>query len=80
MGVFGIVVELKLRGTEVQYLEASMTALPVHEMIPRFDDIMKANKYCRVIIYPSIKQATVWTANPVEKGELLEVHTSLTLT
>jgi len=69
MGVFGIVVELKLRCTKVQYLEASMTALHVDKMIPRFNEIMETNKYCRVIIYPSIKQATIWTANPVEKGE-----------
>ena len=31
---------------------------------------MESNKYARVVVYPSINKATLWTANPIESHEL----------
>ena len=69
MGVFGVVVEAEVRCVPLVYLEASMIAMPFEELIPKFKDIMRSNKYARVVVYPSIGQATVWTAKPVARGE-----------
>jgi len=69
MGVFGVVVELEVQCVPLQYLEARLEAVPFGDLTNRFEDIMRTNKYTRVVVYPSIMQATVWTANPVNKGE-----------
>lgn len=66
MGVFGAVVELEFEAVPLTILEARMTVIPFEDVIDSFEDVMKANKYARVVVYPSIGKATIWTANPVE--------------
>jgi len=69
MGVFGAVVELEIEAVPLQVLEARMAVIPFDDVIDCFEDVMKGNKYSRVVVYPSIGKATIWTANPVESKE-----------
>jgi hypothetical protein len=69
MGVFGAVVEMEIEAVPLQILEARMTVVPFEEVIDCFEDVMRANKYARVVVYPSIGKATLWTANPVDSRE-----------
>lgn len=70
MGVFGVVIECKIRLVKLEHLEAQMEAMPFKEVIPKFKEIMESNKYARVVVYPSLDLATVWRANPVaNKGD-----------
>jgi len=69
MGVFGVVVEAEMRCVPLQHLEARLVAVPFKDLIHRFTAIMTENKYARVVVYPTIGQATVWTANPVKPGD-----------
>eukprot|EP00547_Thalassionema_nitzschioides_P004567 CAMPEP_0194208584 /NCGR_PEP_ID=MMETSP0156-20130528/6993_1 /TAXON_ID=33649 /ORGANISM="Thalassionema nitzschioides, Strain L26-B" /LENGTH=449 /DNA_ID=CAMNT_0038935585 /DNA_START=1 /DNA_END=1347 /DNA_ORIENTATION=+ len=73
MGVFGVVIECKIRLVKLQYLEAEMESMSFKEVIPRFRELMESNKYARVVVYPSLDMATVWKANPVEnKGDAVD--------
>ena len=67
MGVFGVVIDCTFRLVKLQYLEAKMTSMPFADMIPKIKSVMQSNKYCRIIVYPSIDMATIWEANPVGK-------------
>ena len=67
MGMLGVVIKCKFRLVKLQYLEAKMTSMPFADIIPNVKSVMESNKYCRIIVYPSIDMATVWQANPVEK-------------
>ena len=69
MGVFGVVIEVEVQCVPLEYLEARMEAISFDDLILRFENIMKTNKYARVVVYSSIMKATVWTANPVKRGE-----------
>lgn len=51
----------------MQHLEAKMEAMPFGEAIPKFKELMRSNKYARVVVYPSLDMATIWTANPIDK-------------
>lgn len=68
-GVFGVIVEMEMRCVPLQYLAAKMIAIPFEDLPGQFCDIMRNNKYARVIVYPTLNQATVWTATPVESKE-----------
>lgn len=65
MGFFGAVVEMKLKCVPLEYLEAHLIEMPFDELVDTFENLMKSNKYTRVVVYPSIKTATIWIANPV---------------
>jgi len=69
MGVFGAVVEMEVEAVPFQILEAQMKCVPMEDVIDIFEDVMKENKYARVVVYPSIRKASIWTANPVESRE-----------
>lgn len=69
MGVFGVVIEVEVQCVPLEYLEARMEAISFDDLILKFENIMKTNKYARVVVYSSIMKATVWTANPVNRGE-----------
>lgn len=70
MGVFGVVIECKIRLVKLEHLEAKMETMPFKEVIPKFKELMESNKYARVVVYPSLDTATVWSANPVvNKGD-----------
>lgn len=69
MGVFGAVIEMEMECVPLQILEAKMSVVPFDEVVDSFEDVMKSNKYARVVIYPSINKATIWTANPVESRD-----------
>lgn len=69
MGVFGAVIEVEIEVVPLQILEARMTVVSYDEMIECFEDVMKSNKYARIVVYASINKATIWTANPVESRE-----------
>lgn len=71
-GVFGIVIEMEIRCVPLEYLAAKMTSIPFDDEFPhKFCDIMRSNKYCRIIVYPSLRCATVWMAKPVDKEEAI---------
>lgn len=73
-GVFGIIIEMAIRCVPFQFLAAKMTAMPFDELPGKFCDIMNENKYARVIVYPTLGQATIWTAKPVaSKEEAIEM-------
>lgn len=70
MGVFGVVTEMEVQAVPLQILEARMIAVDFDDdFIKSFQDVMESNKYCRVVIYPSIKKVTFWTANPVSSRD-----------
>jgi len=69
MGLFGAVVEMEMAVVPLEILEAQMISIPVDDVIQCFDSLMKTNKYARVVVYPTIKKATIWTANPVASRE-----------
>ena len=71
MGMLGVVVEMEFKCTDFQMLEAKMVTVSFDELASDsvFEKFMKNNKYCRVVVYPSIEKATVWTANPVASVE-----------
>ena len=46
-----------------------MEAMSFDDLTKLFAEGMKTNKSARVVVYTSVMQATVWTANPVQKGE-----------
>merc|ERR1712032_1202150 len=66
MGVFGAVVELEIGVVPLMILEARMTVVPFEDIIESFDVVMRTNVYARVVVYPSIGKATIWTANPIK--------------
>eukprot|EP00039_Didymoeca_costata_P030332 m.29055 g.29055 ORF g.29055 m.29055 type:complete len:683 (+) comp8059_c1_seq1:44-2092(+) len=68
MGVFGVTVEMEVDMVPAQYLEAKMQIIPWDEVPKRFKTLSESNKYLRVVIYPGLQKATIWTANPVRKG------------
>lgn len=43
-----------------------MHAAPFSEVIPKVQEIMRTNKYARIVVYPSLDMATIWTANEIE--------------
>jgi len=65
MGVFGAVVEMEIQCVPLQILEARMEVIQFEDLTEVFETIMQSNKYARVVVYPSINKATIWTANPV---------------
>lgn len=67
MGVFGVVVEMELQCVPLEILEARLEIISFDELVStsKFEDVMEKNKYARVVVYPSINKATVWSANPV---------------
>ena len=67
MGVFGVVVEMELQCVPLEILEARLEIVSFDDLVStsKFEDVMEKNKYARVVIYPSINKATVWSANPV---------------
>jgi len=65
MGVFGCVVELEVQCVPFEIVEANLKAIDFADLEDTFENHMRNNKYCRVVIYPSIGKATIWTANPV---------------
>lgn len=65
MGVFGAVVEMEIECVPLEILEARMEVIEFVDLIDTFDELMKSNKYARVVVYPSVNKATIWTANPV---------------
>lgn len=65
-GVFGAVVEMEIEAVPLETLEARISVIPFGGIIGCFEDIMTSNKYARVVVYPSIGKATIWTANPVK--------------
>ena len=69
MGVFGAVVEMEIQCVPLQILEARLEVIGFDELIDSFETTMQSNKYARVVVYPSINKATVWTANPVISRE-----------
>ena len=69
MGLFGVVVEMEMAVVPLEILEAKMMSIPMDDVIHCFDSLMKKNKYARVIVYPTIKRATIWMANPVASRE-----------
>ncbi len=46
-----------------------MNAVSIDTSTERLKDVMKSNKYTRIIVYPGIIKATIWTANPVNLRE-----------
>ncbi len=69
MGVFGAVVEMEIEAVPFQHLEAKMHVIPFADLIDNFEEVMESNKYARVVVYPSIGKATIWSANPVPSRE-----------
>jgi len=69
MGLFGAVVEMEMAVVPLEILEARLFVVPMDDVIHCFDSLMKTNKYARVVVYPTIKKATIWTANPVASRE-----------
>ncbi len=69
MGLFGAVVEMEMDVVSLEILEAKIVSIPMEDIVHCFDGLMKTNKYARIVVYPSIKKATVWMANPVESCE-----------
>ena len=69
MGVFGAVVEMEFKAVPLQILEARMEVIDFADLVDAFEPAMKSNKYARVVIYPSIGKATIWSANPVSSRE-----------
>jgi hypothetical protein len=69
MGLFGAVVEMEMAVVPLEILEAKMISIPMEDVIQCFDNLMKTNKYARVVVYPTIKKATIWMANPVASRE-----------
>ena len=69
MGVFGAVVEMEVEAVPFQILEARMRTVPMEDVIELFEPVMQENKYARLVVYPSIRTATIWTANPVDSRE-----------
>jgi L-gulonolactone oxidase len=70
LGVHGVVVEAEMRCVPLQHLEARFETVSMEEMCLRpgkFLEVMHQNKYARVVIYPSIGKATIWTANPLDR-------------
>ncbi len=69
MGVFGVVIELEIRCVPLQMLEAKFKIVDFDSLVDPtqtiFADTMEQNKYARVVVYPSINKATLWTANPI---------------
>ena len=64
-----MVVEMEVQAVPLQILEAKLTSIPLPEIVDKFEGVMKSNKYARVVCYPSINKATIWTANPVSSRE-----------
>lgn len=69
MGLFGAVVEMEMEVVPLEVLEAKIRAVPIDDVVEEFEHVMKSNKYARVVSYPSIGKATIWTANPVKSRE-----------
>lgn len=69
MGVFGAVVEMEFKAVHLQILEARMEVINFIDLVDAFEPAMKSNKYARVVVYPSIGKATIWSANPVSSRE-----------
>jgi len=69
IGVFGVVTEVTMRVVPMEYLEAKLFVIDFCDLSARFMGYMRENKYCRVVVYPSLNKATIWVANPVKKGE-----------
>ena len=65
MGVFGAVVEMEIDVVPLEILEARMEVISFEDLADAFEPAMRSNKYARVVVYPSINKATIWTANPV---------------
>ena len=72
MGVFGTVVELTIKCVPLQMLEAKFETVSFDTLVndTTFADTMEKNKYARVVIYPSINKATLWTANPIDPSDI----------
>mmetsp|Transcript_111114 Transcript_111114/g.313494 ORF Transcript_111114/g.313494 Transcript_111114/m.313494 type:complete len:664 (-) Transcript_111114:94-2085(-) len=68
MGVMGVIIEAEMTVVPLQYLEAQLWAIAIEELPSTFQEVMKSNKYARVVAYPSVGKATIWVANPVERG------------
>lgn len=69
MGVFGAVVEMEVEAVPLELLEAKMHVVPFDDLIDNFEDAMESNKYARIVVYPSLGKATIWSANPVPSRE-----------
>lgn len=69
IGVFGVVTEVTMLVVPMEYLEAKLFVIDFCDLSARFMGYMRENKYCRVVVYPSLNKATIWVANPVKKGE-----------
>jgi len=69
MGVFGAVVEMEMNCVPLEILEARMRVIEFDDLVDSFEGVMQSNKYARVVVYPSINKATIWTANPVSSRE-----------
>ena len=67
MGLFGAVVELTIKCVPLEILQARFETIPFDSLVNStiFADTMETNKYARVVVYPSINKATLWTANPI---------------
>lgn len=65
MGMFGVAVEVEMRCVPLEFLEAKLEVITFDELIFAFEGFMKDNKYARVVVYPSINKATIWSANPI---------------
>ena len=69
MGLLGVVTEVEVQCVPLEYLEARLEEIPFQELESKFEDVMKSNKYARVVVHPSISKATIWTANPVDPND-----------
>jgi len=72
MGVFGAVVELTIKCVPLQMLEAKFETVSFDTLVndTTFAETMEKNKYARVVVYPSINKATLWTANPIDSSDI----------
>ena len=72
MGMFGVVVEVEMQCVPLQYLEAKFMVMTFDELATEgvFENLMRENKYARVVVYPSINKATVWYANPISMHDM----------
>lgn len=73
MGVFGVVLELTIKCVPLQMLEAKFQTCSFNSLVndtALFADTMEKNKYARVVVYPSINKATLWTANPIDPADI----------
>jgi len=52
-----------------RFWEAKIHAIDFADLEDTFQDYMRDNKYCRVVVYPNIGKVTIWTANPVASRE-----------